>query len=156
MVLEEALGNDALSAVIWIFIYFSPFFYFFHGVFVCVCVSKSALHWPHPGCCSRSATSTAREGGGRSTRDVGGLWKAGCGSSCPGTAEIPGLGAAAELGKPIFGGVHLGGMGLFRRRVKAVVGKIRDALIPAHTSHTARLPWRAVGGQDLCRIQAGT
>lgn len=39
-----------------------PIFSFFCGVFVCVFVwmSKSALHWPDPGCCTRSPVSPAQ------------------------------------------------------------------------------------------------
>lgn len=61
-VLQAAVGKDALSAVI-VLIFFPLFFFFFHGVFesVCVfvCMSKGALHWPDPGCCTKSPVSPA-------------------------------------------------------------------------------------------------
>lgn len=146
----------------------SPFIFFFFSMeCLCacgfVCTAKSALHWPHPGCCSRSITSTGRQGAGCSTRDVTlpsweecamqGLWKAGHGSilqAPPAQAELKSLGWAQLQGWTCqFGGVHLGGMGrigLFRHRVKAAVGKTRMILLPR----------MVVGVQNLCRNQAGT
>lgn len=76
------------------------------------------------------------------------------GSCCPGKAEISRLGTAAELDTPVWrcpsqwDGVNRL-LGLFRQRVKAAVGKIRHALIPAHTSHTALTPQDGCGCAEL-------
>lgn len=160
------MGEEALSAAIVLI--FPPFFPWRERVCMCVCgfvcMSKSALHWPDPGCCTKSPVSPAQP---RKVVDAqpGRLpfpcrrtpcnaqtlqSRAHCSTACisrapPARAELKSLrwGTAAKSdtaiwrcpsGRSWWDGVNQHA-GLFRQGVKAVVGRVRGCPDPSLLTH---------------------